>query len=168
MRTLYLLSVWIHILSAIVWIGGMVFLALVVVPVTRRTELRGQSGALFRWTGRRFRWIGWICLLLFVLTGIVNLAYRGYHWSDLWSGALWSGSFGQTLAVKLVLVAAILVLSAVHDFKVGPEAASLMEREPTANETRRWRRAASWFGRVNLLLALIVVMLGVMLVRGGW
>jgi len=139
-----------------------------VVPVARRTELRGQAGALFHWTGRRFRWIGWVCLSLFVLTGIVNLAYRGYHWNDLWSGVLWRGPFGQTLAVKLGLVAAIMVLSVVHDFMVGPRATSLMAREPAAQETRRWRRAASWFGRVTLLLALIVVMLGVMLVRGGW
>lgn len=168
MRTLYLLSVWIHILSAIVWIGGMVFLSLVVVPVARRAELRGQIGSLLRWTGRRFRWIGWICFLLFILTGIINLSYRGYDWGDLWSGALWGGSFGQTLALKLALVAVIMAMSVVHDFLVGPRATALMDRNPIAKETRRWRRAASWFGRVSLLLALIVVMLGVMLVRGGW
>ncbi len=167
-RTFYLLSVWIHILAAMVWIGGMAFLALVLVPAMRRGELGGQAPWLIRATGQRFRWIGWICLLLLVLTGTVNLAYRGYRWEHLWSGALWGGSFGHALGVKLILVALIFALSAVHDFVVGPQATALMAHNPASEQARRLRRAASWFGRMNLLLALAVVMLGVILVRGGW
>lgn len=167
MRSLYLLSVWTHILAMAVWLGGMIFMALVLVPVVRRTEYQGLAAGLIHWTGRRFRWIGWICLILLVLTGAFNLAYRGYGWSDFWDGALWQGPFGRTLAVKLFLVAVVFALSAVHDFVIGPRTTALMERDPTAEHTRRMRRATGWFGRANLLLALIIVMLGVMLVRGS-
>jgi hypothetical protein len=35
-------------------------------------------------------------------------------------------------------------------------------------QARRWRRAASWMGRLNLLLALAVLAIAVALVRGGF
>jgi cytochrome c biogenesis protein CcdA len=37
---------------------------------------------------------------------------------------------------------------------------------PDSEAARRLRRCASWFGRINLLLGLILVALGVYLVRG--
>lgn len=98
-----------------VWLEGMVFLVLVLVPVVRRSEYRGHAAGLIHWTGQRFRWIGWGCLILLVLTGTFNLAYRGYGWADVWDGTLWAGAFGRTLGVKLLLVAVVFVLSAVHD-----------------------------------------------------
>lgn len=168
MKALYLLSVWVHVVSAIVWIGGSLFLALILVPALRRSEYRGVAAGIVGWTGRRFRTVGWICFGLFLLTGIVNLGYRGYEWSDLWTGALWQGSFGHTLAGKLLLFAFILLLSAIHDFYVGPRATALMEADPGSPEAQRLRRQAGWIGRLNLLLALIVVWLGMMLVRGGF
>ena len=58
---LYHLSVFLHILSAIIWIGGMLFLALVVVPTTRGLP-PSERAALFGAVGRRFRRVGWICI----------------------------------------------------------------------------------------------------------
>lgn len=166
MRLLYLISVWLHILSAVVWIGGMIFLVLVLVPVTREKAYRSVAGALIHRTGVRFRWIGWICLTLLVLTGILNLYGRGYRWDHLVSGAFWQGPFGRALGIKLLLVSIILVLSIIHDFYVGPKATQVWRDSPGSTDARALRRQASWFGRINLLLALTVVAFGVMLVRG--
>lgn len=168
MRALYLLSVWTHILAVTVWLGGMFFLVLVMVPATRRLEERSTAARLISWTGKRFRWIGWISLSLLLLTGAFNLAYRGYTWADLWSGALFNGFFGRTLGVKLLLVAVVFGLSALHDFVIGPRASQRARRKPGSPEALRYRRAASWMGRLNLLLALVIVLLGVMMVRGGF
>lgn len=167
MRILYLLSVWTHILAVTVWLGGMFFLVLILVPATRRLEERSLALKMVSWTGRRFRWIGWVCLGLLVMTGSFNLAYRGYGWADLWSGALFNGSFGRILGLKLILVSAVFALSALHDFVVGPRATQQARREPGSARAQRMRRAASWMGRLNLILTLFIVLLGVMLVRGG-
>lgn len=166
-RALYLLSVWLHILAAAVWIGGMVFLALVLVPVTRRPEHRAVAASLVRATGARFRWAGWGSLGLLLLTGVVNLAFRGFGWADVWSGRLWQGPLGRTLAIKLLLFSAVLLLSGLHDFAIGPRATVLWQADPGAPEVARLRRRAAWLGRLNLILALIVAALGVTLVRGG-
>lgn len=167
MRTLYLLSVWLHILAAAVWIGGMLFLALVLVPALRRPTYRGTAQRLIYETGLRFRAVGWTALALLVLSGVFNLTFRGYTWDDLWAGGLWQGPFGRTLALKLVLVAFILALTALHDFVLGPRASARLMEDPDSPEARRLRLRASWIGRLNLLLSLLVLALAVALVRGG-
>lgn len=166
MKALYLLAVWLHILAAATWLGGILFLVFVLVPVTRQPAFRAGAGALIEATGRRFRWVGWMALGLLAASGVVQLAYRGFAWADVWSGRLWQGPFGQMLGLKLLLVAGILLLSALHDFGVGPRATTAWQAKPGSPEARRLRRQAAWIARINLLLGLSAVALGVMLVRG--
>ena len=47
--------VWIHLLAAMVWIGGMVFLSVVLVPVLKRDGAFAQYALLFRTIAYRFR-----------------------------------------------------------------------------------------------------------------
>jgi len=162
---LYLFSVWLHILAAAVWIGGMAFLVLVLVPVARAPEHRDVFSSLMHRTGTRFRWVGWLCLGVLVATGFVNVAFR-FGWAELWSPEMWQTSFGRILVVKLVVVALVLLLSVIHDFAVGPRAMTLWRENPAAIATLRLVGTARWLGRMNFLLALIVVGLAVMLVRG--
>lgn len=166
MRALYLTAVWLHLLAAIVWIGGMTFLSLVVVPALRSPELATSRAALLHRTGLRFRSIGWISLGVLLATGVLMLALRGVGWAELANGAFWVSSFGRILAVKLLLVLLVLGLSAVHDFAIGPLASQRLRAEPGSPEATELRRRASLLGRANLLLALAIVALAVMLVRG--
>jgi uncharacterized membrane protein len=154
-------------MAAIVWVGGTIFLVVVVVPAIRRPEFGGIASALIRFTALRFRWVGWVCLCIFVLTGVLNLLARGIGLRELRETIFWQGSFGRTLAIKLILVAVILLISAFHDFFLGPRAAAAWEADPASAETLRLRRQAVQLGRLNLLLALMVIVLGVMLVRGA-
>lgn len=153
-------------MAAAVWIGGMVFIALVLVPVIRRPETRAIAASLVHLTGLRFRSAGWACLVLIFLTGGFNLFYRGLTLADLWNGQVWGSSFGVVLAGKLVLFSAVILLSCVHDFAIGPRATALWREDPSSERANRLRRQASWIGRVNLLLALVLVALGLLLVRG--
>ena len=86
------------------------------VPAIRRPEFAAVALALIRFTALRFRWVGWFCFGVFVFTGIVNLAVRGIGWQEVQQAVFWRGSFGSTLAIKLILVAAILAISGFHDF----------------------------------------------------
>lgn len=162
----YLISVWIHILSAMVWIGGAAFIALVLVPTFRRPDLHALSPIVLRAAALRFRTIGWISLGLLVLTGFSNLALRGFGLTAWLDGSIFSGRFGMTLAVKLSIVASILAISGLHDFILGPRAAAVILRDPDSKEAAIARRTASWMGRITLLLGLAVVAAGTALVRG--
>ncbi len=162
----YSFCVWLHIVSATVWIGGMVFFALVLVPLSRRPEFADRSAALLRLSGERFRVVGWVCLATLVATGLVNMARRGITWAAVFAPGLHQDPWRHAFVHKVALVALILVLSAVHDFWVGPRAARLMETAGEEARGRRLAKAASWFGRINLLLALAVVAFAIKLVRG--
>ncbi len=168
---LYQISVFLHILSAVIWIGGMFFLALVVVPTTRGLT-PSERAALFGAVGRRFRMVGWVCIGVLLVTGAVNSAYRGVTLENLFSAALWGSPFGTTLALKLGVMAVMLGLSVYHDFAIGPRSVRVLAQ---ATETptpdllelaRRLRVRASVIGRIEAVLALVVLALAIMLVRG--
>lgn len=164
--SIYFLSVLAHILAAVVWIGGMLFLVLVVVPALQRGVPPATRSAIIRDAGRRFRLVGWICLVVLAATGLANLAARGVSLAVARRPEFWETPFGGLLAVKLVLVAATLILSAAHDFWIGPRASRLLLSNPVPPSAARWRSAASLAGRLNLLLALAILALAIGLVRG--
>jgi putative copper resistance protein D len=145
-RYLSLLLRWLHVVAAITWIGGMLFLALVLVPVTRRIEDRALRARLFHEVGLRFRTVGWISLGVLVATGIGNL------W--LYPQLLSAPRFQW----KLGLVVLTVMLSVIHDFEVGPRAGA-----PGADPSLRVR--ASWLARVNVAVVLVIVLLGLSLLR---
>ena len=167
MRVLYLASIWLHILAAAAWIGGMVFLVLVLVPVLRGRPFGAIQTELLYRVGLRLRHVGWVMMGLLVVTGVINVGLRGIGWDAVCSGALWQGAWGHALLANLVLVGATLALSAVHDFWVGPRAVVLLRTEPGTARCRRYTQHARWMGRMMLVLSLAVLALAVTLPRGG-
>lgn len=165
MRTVYLLSVWLHIVAAATWIGSMVFLAAVLVPTLRRKGDRALTSELMQRAGSKLRGLGWVSFGLLLATGMINLAHRGYSWSDL-SGRLWQGGPGLAFAVKIALFGVVLALSGLHDFWLGPRAGTAAARPGAERSAERLRRAASWIGRINLLLGVGIVLFAVFMVRG--
>lgn len=166
MHVLYLFSVWLHILAAMVWIGGMTFIVLVVVPWLRKGGPTSDAGRFLRETGARFRNVGWVCFALIVITGTINLGVRGVRLDDFVRPE-WLGSpFGHLVVFKLGVFACVLLASVLHDFVLGPRATAAISRDPRSAEAQQLRRRASYVARVNVLLALALVAAGVMLVRG--
>lgn len=168
MRYVYLFSVWLHILAAIVWIGGMVFLGAVLVPVLRTDRFKPLRTPMLYETALRFRWVGWVMLGLLIVTGFLNIWLRGYAWSALLTTSFWQSGWGTVLGWKLVFVTIVLGMSAVHDFVLGPRTVQALETNPDAPATERLRRWSSWMGRLTLLLSLVILAFAVALVRGGF
>lgn len=163
MHTLYLVSVWLHILAAAAWIGGMIFFGAVVIPVLRDGALASVYPKVLGAAGARFRVLGWVCVVTLIVTGTYNLAARGVTLALLGDPGFWRAPFGRAVAVKLALVTAIVVVTAVHDVALGHRALARATGTPRA---AAYRRAASWIGRITLLLSLAAAWIGVVLVRG--
>ena len=160
----YHLNVTVHVLAALLWLGGMFFFVAVGAPVLRRLEPDLRS-RLFREMGLAFRRVGWIAIGVLVTTGVLNLWMLGYlRASVLGSPAFWSTPYGIALGWKLGLVALMLTLSAVHDFVVGPRSASAPPGSPRA---AKLRRLAVHLARMNALAGVVLIYVAVRLARGG-
>lgn len=148
----YFVLVTLHVLAAVVWIGGMIFIGLVLAPVLRGHPPR-ERAALLRAVGHRFLKIGWAALAVLLVTGPVLWSVRAFQ-------------FRATLGVKLVLVAVILYLSILHDFSLGPRLTDQLEKGGQGEEVGRLRRQVALLARVNTLFALVVLILGLAFSRG--
>lgn len=165
MSWIYQLNVTLHLLAAMFWLGGMFFFALIGAPVLRSLPQPGLRAELFRRMGERFRTSGWIAIGVLLATGTLNLWFRGMlSWSVLGRAGFWTTSFGRSLGWKLAAVAAMLVVSLLHDFVTGPAASRLPRGSPAADAARR---RAAWLARLNAGLGIVVVIAAVRLARGG-
>ncbi len=145
MLAIYCLSVFIHLLSAAAWFGG---LMLLVVTGETNAAPPGFRATLLR----THRFWSWMSLVLLMATGTFNLSARGFSLADLWNGLVWQGPFGEVLAVKLGAVILVLGLSAARD---------LVRIDSDLTE-----RLAGVVNVVLLLLGLAIFACAVMLIRG--
>jgi uncharacterized membrane protein len=162
----YYLNVTIHVLAAMLWLGGMFFLGVVGAPVLRAIDPPPLRQRLFQELGTRFRRVGWWSIAVLVVTGVVNLHYRGWlHWNGvLGSPDFWRTSVGHALAGKLVVVTVMLAVSTIHDFVIGPLAG---RATPGSAEAIQFRRRAAVFARANAILGILLVVAAVRLARGA-
>jgi uncharacterized membrane protein len=161
----YLGLVTLHVLAAVVWIGGMLFLGLVITPVIRGRP-PGERATLLHIVGRRFLKIGWTALAILLLTGPTMwtaLAILLLTGPTMW--ALLGFRLTPVLIAKLVLVAVILMLSLLHDFSLGPRLVAEMQKGGEGNETLRLRRRVALLARSNTLCAIVVLILGLAFAR---
>lgn len=164
MSFLYYVNVTIHVLAAMLWLGGMFFLGVVGAPALRAVEPPALRQRLFQALGVRFRMAGWIAIAVLVLTGLGNLYFRGWlHWNSvLGSAAFWRTGVGTALGIKLLSVVVMILVSAVHDFVLGPLAG---RAQAGTAQAIALRRRAALLARVNALLGIVVVVAAVRLPR---
>jgi putative copper export protein len=150
----YYISVWLHIVAAAFWIGGMLFLPLILLPGIKNNPERRN---LLMSTGLKFRFYGYIVLAIMFVTGFLNIYLRGISFSlDFFIKT----RYGQLVELKIILFVLMLMISLMHDLIVGRKAIEQME-----NQNIKW--IARWTGRILLFIALIMAYIGVIIARGG-
>lgn len=152
--------VWIHLLAAVVWIGGMVFLSVVLVPVLKRDGAFAQYALLFRTVAYRFRAVVWGAMGILVATGLTLVAGRSI---PLMEPSRWPTIF----AAKIGLVTLLFTLTLLHDLVVGPRVRQTLGKAESDRTTRErlLLRYSVLLPRMSLLVALLVLLLAVVLAR---
>lgn len=157
---------WIHVIAAVVWIGGNLILAMVIVPHFRQNLPPVQRIQILTLIGKRFEPIVWLCVLILFFTGIVNI----FNSVDLsaTNDSLLVGTFMRTLLIKLVLFITLLILTGLHSFFYGPKLSKAIEdldletEELPANVNsirKQMSIVSSAMGVVSLLIILAAVAL---------
>lgn len=152
---LYLFFLFLHILFAIFWVGGMLFLPLIILPAIKHLPERKE---ILIKSGLKFRYYGWVALAGLLLTGIHNMYAKGMRFS---SEFLFHNTLGNLLFIKLILFILIVLLLVIHDIYIGEK---FLKNESSDNETLT--KIAKISGRINLILSLLAVLVGLMISRG--
>lgn len=160
MSVFWLGVVSVHVLSAVAWVGGMIFLSLVFAPLVRTPETSADSRALFRSAALRFRAVVWTAMALLLTTGPLLLAQRHVGLAN-------PGTWPPIVTVKLSLLALLFLSTFAHDLVLGPRV-SQISAIPASVRTpweRMLMQSARWLPRFSLLLAAAVVVAGLALAR---
>lgn len=105
----------VHVLSAMIWVGGQLLLSLLVLPVLRRRLDAASRAPPTREVGVRFGiFTVAIFLPLQIASGVALAAHHGLTLSDLAEPG-----YGRTLGEKVTLFAVVLLISGVHGVAVG-------------------------------------------------
>ena len=164
MDILWLLVRWIHVIAAVVWIGGNLILAMVIVPHFRQNLPPVQRIQILTLIGKRFEPIVWGCIGILFFTGIVNIFFA----VDLTTSTAISDAFMRTLLIKIGLFFVLVILTALHSMIFAPRLAAAVETlDPALEELpseikplrSRMSIISSLMGVVSLLILLAAVAL---------
>jgi copper transport protein len=128
-----LISDWLHLVTVATWIGGLGYMVLALFPTFRRLNYDPETRRVF--LGKsipRFSRLAVASVALLAITGTYNLVV---HSTDL--GAILGSTYGQVLALKIIIFAALVGLGAVNLRRLSPllRATRAQKRKaPTAEE----------------------------------
>ena len=71
-------SLFLHIISAIFWVGGMLFLTLVIVPFLNVLKDPKEKSMVYRAIGPKYRNYAWVSIVILCITGPINLKLLGH------------------------------------------------------------------------------------------
>ncbi|MFQ5949288.1 MAG: DUF4149 domain-containing protein [Nitrospiria bacterium] len=137
-----ILVMWIHLVAAIAWIGGMLFSLFVLKPVLKRIDAPFQGNQLLTRLEGRFRIVRWTSLIALLVTGFFSLLHEG-------GSARLESSWGAVLMVKLLFVAIVVGLTGINDFMLNPGTDAIKKE--------------SWLSDFILVLGLFIVFIAVYL-----
>ena len=148
-----LVILWLHVVGAVVWIGGLAWQSHVLLPLARRGEV-----TIFAEAARRARPVTWTAICLVVLTGFYNVTQLGPIERVMQSGA------GVMVAGKFILVIALAAIMGQRDFA---QLALLRGALASNADPQPALRSITRMDRIVLLVALVVIYLGLAISRAG-
>ncbi|GJL58926.1 MAG: hypothetical protein NPIRA03_17830 [Nitrospirales bacterium] len=143
---------WIHLLAAITFIGGWMFVQLVVRPSL--TEGKAKPSSLealemVKKVGQRFKMVGWVSLMALIFTGASQLL-------DESGSARIETSWGLIMMLKLFVFAIVGGLIFVHDLILDPYGVSAKGKK-SETEPLLFSGKVVWVQRAILSLSLAVL-----------
>ena len=157
------LVTWVHLVGASVWVGGSIFLGIVLVPVLKsHTETLEEMVALMVKIGRRFNKITIPAFAALIASGIYNS--RLYL---LEPGAILDTTYGIILLTKVILVIATIVTYVIHIRLLDAD----MERKIMSGQggntyVQSVRTKIIILGEVIVILSVTILLLGALLDAG--
>jgi uncharacterized membrane protein len=148
------LVLWLHLLAAIFWVGGQLFLIAVVLPVLRTTLAEAERVYIAGQAGRRFALLSAVVLAVLLVAGPLTAVAHGTSWT-----ILPETEWGHVLVAKATLVLVVLIMTVVHGSYYGRrlERAAAPDGAVSSAQRRARQRQSVRLSALNLGLNLLIV-----------
>ena len=158
------LLTWIHITSAAIWVGGSLFIGVVFAPILKKMSMPVEERIqLMVQVGRRFNKLALPALFILIATGMYQ-AHLVLQKSDI----LYETSYGHVLIIKIILVAALVILYAVHVRIIRKDVEDrIIAKEMPQEELQKLRKKIIILGEITVVLSIIILFLASVLNAGG-
>lgn len=158
------LVTWVHLICASIWVGGSLFIGIVLVPVLKSyTKSVEELVALMIKVGRRFNMITVPAFAVLIASGVFNS--RGFLGDP---SALFASDYGLILTIKSILVAATVATYVIHVRILNTD----MEKKILSGDggsvyVQSVRSKIIHLGRVTVILSVLILLLASLLDSGG-
>ncbi|GGE68973.1 hypothetical protein GCM10011533_21710 [Streptosporangium jomthongense] len=143
------LAIALHVLSAVIWVGGMFFAYMAMRPAVIQVIEAGLRGSLWYQTLTRFfRWV-WLAIALLLITGYWMI-FKGFGGM---AGAGWHIHLMQMVGLIMMLIFFHLYFAPFRRLK---QAVAAGDPKEGGRQVGKIRRLVG----INLILGLIVVVIG--------
>lgn len=149
MDSIEILFAWLHLLGAVIWVGGIIFILYIAIPSSRQV-LGPDAGKLMGEVSKRFTPVANYSILAIVIAGIVLT----------WKKGLWGGSFyfeGPQSIILFLKYLLALIMIGIHFYRGLVLAPRITAAEPSQ---KPWLQKISLnLVKVNLWLGVIILLL---------
>jgi len=154
---------WIHLVSAAVWVGGSLFIGVVLAPILKKMSLSLEERLqIMIKVGRRFNRIAIPSLIILIVTGIYNsqgLLIR----PDL----LFSTSYGNFLLIKIILVILLIISFAIHVRIIRKEVEDkIMNNQMSEKQIQKLRKKIMILGEIIVINSVAILFFAAILDAG--
>lgn len=140
---------WFHLLSAVIWIGGLAFLVMAVTPGLRKAVAKEQIKPITDVFYQHYKKVAGTLLVILLFTGGINLHYvNQVLTSQTGSGVQNHARYLMVFFIKLILVLCLLTLFLYTVIFKSDE-----DEDSETYEVIPYQRAALWMGFFIILCA---------------
>ncbi len=152
LATLY----WLHLLATVTWIGSLVSISVLILPVAGRALQPVDELALLDGVQKRLEPIAWFSVSLLIATGLFQMSVNPHYNGFLSTSGQWS----LAILAKHSLVVILVAVSAVHTWDVLPTMRRLLMRRDKADPEQilRLRLRERGLLRASLALAMLILL----------
>lgn len=154
---------WIHLVSAAVWVGGSLFLGVVLAPILKKMSMPLEERLqIMIKVGRRFNRIAVPSLIILIATGL----YTSFPLLST-PGILLSTSYGSYLVIKILLVIALIIAFAVHVRIIRKDVEEkIMSKQMSEEQIQKLRKKIIILGEVTVVISVAILFLAAVLDAG--
>ena len=154
---------WIHLISAAIWVGGSLFIGVVFSPLlkTMFDSVEERLQVMIK-VGKRFNKIAVPSLIILIGTGLYN-SHMLLSKPDL----LMATSYGNFLVIKIILVIALIVTYVIHVRVIRKDIEDkIMSKQISPSQILKLRKKIIILGEITVVLSIAILFFASLLDAG--